>query len=413
MKRLMIIVMMVLLGIALGTSTITATPVEPVEINFWHIFVGPHAAALERITARFHEANPDIRVVLTHQGGYGDLNMKLVAATAAGTPPTMSLLIANWVPPAFYGALMPLDGLIPEEILSDTLPVLVAENRFWGTLLSMPFNRTANVLFYNTDLVPEAPRTWEELLTLAKELRVDADGDGVFERFGKGIRPGPEQFSFLFLQAGGEWFNEDETEFLIDSPAGLAAMEFLHELRQVALFQTGFFSGPFGRGEVAMYWGSTAGIPFVARAAAPHGTNWSIAKLPAGPLGISYSIFMGANIGIFELGTTEEERAAAVRFLLHLLSPEEHIYWVKHTGNLPFRFTTIESPEWGAFMEENPFWVGITEQVLLSAVYPHHLEWDSLRRLMVEMTEEVLLGIKTPAEALRWAAEEAEMWYLR
>ena len=412
MKRLTIIGIMALLGITLGVSTITAASAEPVEIHFWHIFVRGHAEALESITARFHEANPDIRVVLTHQGGYDDLNMKLAAATAAGAPPTMALLIANWVPPAYYGELMPLDNVIPEEILDDILPALVADNTFWGTLLAVPFNRTTNVLFYNTDLVPEPPQTWEELLAMAEELRIDEDGDGVFDRYGKGIRPGPEQFAFLFLQAGGQWFNEDETEFLIDSPAGIAAMEFLHELRQVSFFQTGWFSGPFGEGFVAMYWGSTAGIPFVARAAAAHETNWSIAKLPSGPLGVSYSIFMGANIGIFELGTTEEERAAAVRFLLHLLSPEEHLYWVKHTGNLPFRFTTLESPEWAAFVEENPHWEGIAEQVLLSYAYPHHLEWDSIRRIMVEMTEAVLLAEMTPEEALRWGADEVEMWYL-
>jgi len=357
-----------LLGVA-GSGLAT----QPVEIDFWHIFVREHLAALERIVERFHAANPGIRVTLTHQGGYDDLNVKLAAAVAAGVPPTMSLLISNWVPPAYEGALMPLDGLVPAEVMDDILPALVADNTFWGTLLSVPFNRTTNVLFYNTALVPEAPRTWEELLTMAEELRLDATGDGVFERWGKGIRPGPEQFAFLFLQAGGEWFNEDRTEFLIDSPAGIRAMEFLHELRQVALFQTGHFSTPFGRGELAMYWGSTAGIPFVATAAAPHGTPWNIAKIPAGPVRDA-SLFMGANIGIFELGSTDAEREAAVRFLLHLLSPEEHLYWVKHTGNLPFRFSVIESAEWAAFVERNPIWAGITSKC--SCRTSTHTTWN-------------------------------------
>jgi multiple sugar transport system substrate-binding protein len=406
MRRLIVgllIVVVVFSGRALGAVT---------EIHLWHIFTGGHVTALENITARFHEANPDIRVVLTHQGGaWGDLNTKLVAATAAGTPPTLGLFKTTWVP-AFYGALMPLDGVIPAEILNDIFPVFRADSTFEGRLLTVPFARSTNVLFYNTSLVPEPPATWEEMLTVAKEVRLDRDGDGVIDRFGKGIRPGAEQFTFLFLQAGGRWFNEEETEFLIDGPEGIQAMEYLRDLRDASLFQTGFFSGPFGEGAVAMYWGSTAGVPFVASAAEAHGTQWNIAKLPAGPLGISHSILMSASAGIFELGTTEEQRTAAVRFLLYLLSPEEHLYWVTGTGYLPYRQSLLELPEWQAFVKANPIWAGIAEQVPLSYGYPHHPEWSAILRVLGEATESVLLGVMTPEEAVRWAADEVEMGYL-
>jgi len=383
----------------------------PVEITFWNIFVGAHAGVLNSIIARFHEAHPDIRVTSVHQGGYDDLNIKLAAATAAGAPPTMALLISNWVPPAYEDALYDLTGIFPQEIVDDIYPVLVGDGTFRGRLLTVPFNRTTNVLFYNTDLVPVAPRTWEELLSLATELRLDRDGDGRVDRFGKGIRLGPEQFAFLFLQAGGQWFNEDETAFTVDSPAGIAAMEYLLALKEVALFQTGFFSGPFGRGEVAMYWGSSAGIAFTAAAAAPVGTRWSIARLPAGPAQEA-SLFMGATIGIFELGSTPAQRAAALTFLEFLLSPEEHLYWVTRTGNLPFRFTTVQSLEWAQFVEANPFWKGVTEQLATSEVYPHHVEWDSLRRLLEEATNAVLHGVLSPRDALAEAAAAAQE-YLR
>lgn len=409
MKRLIGLILagvMLLAGSTLGSAT------TPTEIHLWHIFTGDHAAALESITARFHEANPDVRVVLTHQGGWDDLNMKALAATAAGIPPTISLFKTTHVP-AFIGALMPLDEVIPAAVLEDIFPTFLADSTFEGRLLTVPFARSTNVLFYNTDLVPQAPRTWEEMLTIAEALRLDRDGDGVFDRYGKGIRPGPEQFAFLFLQAGGQWLNADGTELLIDSPAGIEAMESLHQLRQVSFFQTGFFSGPFGEGFIAMYWGSSAGIPFIARAAEAHGTRWNVAKLPAGPLGISHSILMSASAGIFELGTTEAERAAAVRFLLHLLSPEEHLYWITRTGYLPYRFSVIELPEWQAFVEANPVWAGVTEQALLSEGFPHHPEWEAIRRVMAEMTEAVLLELMTPEEALRGAAEEVEMNYLR
>lgn len=378
------------------------------EITIWHIFTGGHAEALDGAVARFQAANPDVRVVSVHQGAaWGDLRTKLLAATAAGTPPTIGLFKTGWVPGAFEDVLMPLDDVIPPALKGDILPTFLADSTFNGVLRTVPLARSADVLFYNTALVPESPRTWDELLTMAQALNADRDGDGRIDRWGFGIRPGPEQFAFLFLQAGGEWFDPGQTAFLVDSPAGIKAMEHLLALREVGLFQTGFFSGPFGAGEVAMYWGSTAGIPFVAEAAAPHGTTWNVAPIPAGPLGRGYSILMSASAGIFQVGTTEAQREAAARFLLFLLSPEEHLQWITQTGYLPYRQSVIDSPEWQAFVHENPFMAGVTEQATLALAYPHHVEWDGLRRLLSEAVDAVLHGQLAPAEALRNAAAEA------
>lgn len=384
------------------------------EITLWHIFTGAHAEALNAAVTRFQAANPDVRITLAHQGAaWDDLRTKLLAATAAGTPPTIGLFKSNWVPGAFEEVLMPLDKVISPAQKLDILPSFLADSTVNGVLRTVPFARSTDVLFYNTALVPRPPRTWEELLSMARALNADRDRDGRVDRWGIGIRPGPEQFAFLFKQAGGRWFNPDQTAFLVNSPAGLRAMEYLRSLRETGLFQTGFFSGPFGRGEVAMYWGSTAGIPFVARAAAPHNTRWNIAPLPAGPGGgRGYSILMSASAGIFQRGTTEAQREAAARFIRFLLTPSEHLQWITQTGYLPFLHSVMVSPEWRAFVRANPIMAGVTVQATLARPYPHHLEWDSLRRLLTEAVDAVLHGQLSPEAALRKAATEAPR-YLR
>ena len=398
----------VLLALVVGIS---ALGLAQVEIEFWHAMMGGHLETLEMITARFMEENPDITVNLVLKGGYGDLNMALIAAVAAGDPPTMAQFYEDWVAAAYQPALLPLDGLIPEDVLNDIPEALLRACIFDGTLLTIPFNKSTLILFYNTDLVPEPPTTWEELREMAAALTVDEDGDGTPERFGFGLRPYPEMFTFLFWQAGGQFYNEDMTECTINSEAGLRALNFLLQLKEVSLFQRGFLSGPFGAGRIAMYIGSVAGIPFVARAAEAGGVSWNTAVLPKGPVN-NDSVYMGTNVGVFAMGSSEEERAAAVRYINFLLSPWAHLEWAKGTGYIPFRHSVITSAEWQAYLAEDPTRVAVTEQAFHGFSYPIHREFFSIRGVWGEMLEYVLLGEMTPEEALEWAVSVINEEYL-
>ncbi|RLE35006.1 ABC transporter substrate-binding protein [Candidatus Acetothermia bacterium] len=402
MRRTVIVLVLLLIGVlALGQ----------VEIEFWHAMRGGHLETLEAITAKFMEENPDIVVKLVGQGGYGDLNTKLIAAAAAMQPPTLAQFYADWVAAAYKDALMPLDGLIPQEVLDDIPEKLLQACYFDGKLLTVPFNKSTLILFYNTDLVPEPPTTWEELIDTAKALTVDEDGDGTPERYGFGLRPYAEMFTTPFWQAGGRFFSEDMTESLLYSEPGLKALEFLLELKATSLYQTGYLSGPFGSGKVAMYIGSVAGIPYVARAAEGK-VNWSTAVLPKGPVN-NDSIYMGTDIGIFTLNTTPEQREAALKYILYLLSPEAHMEWAKGTGYIPFRKSAITSEEWKAYMERHPERVAVTEQAFHGFTYPNHPQWYSIRNVIGDMLEAVLLGDMTPEEALQWADETIEEEYLK
>jgi|Deesub1362B_J571_1020462.scaffolds.fasta_scaffold08034_1 multiple sugar transport system substrate-binding protein len=403
MKRLAVVLAVVVGVGALGLAQ--------VEIEFWHAMRGGHLETLERITARFMEENPDITVTLVGKGGYGDLNTALIAAVAAGDPPTMAQFYEDWVAAAYKDALMPLDGLIPEDVLADIPEALLRTGIFDGVLLTIPFNKSTLILFYNTDLVAEPPKTWEELLELARALTVDEDGDGTPDRFGFGLRPYAEMFTTFFWQAGGQFYNEDMTECTINSEAGLRALNFLLELKATSLYQSGYLSGPFGSGLVAMYIGSVAGIPYVARAAETGGVSWNTAVLPKGPVN-NDSVYMGTNVGVFALGSSEEERAAAVKYINFLLSPWAHLEWAKGTGYIPFRHSVITSPEWQAYMEEDPTRVAVTEQAFHGFGYPIHPESYSIRGVWGDMLEYVLLGEMTPEEALEWAVEVINTEYL-
>ncbi len=411
LKRILVLLLM--LGL-LGWAVMVGAQ-DQVEVTFWHAMSKAHQATLQSLADQFMEQHPDIKITLVYQGHYGDLSQKLLAAVAAGNPPVMAQMYEDWTMKFLEAeALMPLEPYIPEEVVNDLPEALITTNTFivdgQPVLLTVPFNKSAMVLFYNTDLIDKPPATWWELLQMSKELTVDKDGDGTIDQYGFGIRPYPEFFIEFFHQAGGRLFNEDKTKCLINELPGVLAMYYLAYIRDYSLYQTAYLSGPFGDGRVAMYIGSSAGIPFVASASeGKHG--WMTADLPVGPVN-GESMIQGTNLGVFTIGTTEEQRQAAVEFIKFLLTPEAQLEWAKGTGYLPVLKSLIESDEWKSYIEENPERKAPTDMLLKGFVYPHHPNMYNIRQVIGTAFEKVMLGQASPEEALNEAAAEIESEYL-
>lgn len=153
----------------------------PVAITFWHGMSGVLQPAVAELTNDFNKLNPGIVVNAQYQGNYGQLNQKLIAAVAAGNPPTITQAFGNWTDQLIRAnAIIPMekfirgpDGLSDEE-LNDILPTLRRANTFGGVMWTMPFNKSLYLLFYNADLMKQSnlkvPQTWDELVAVAKAL---------------------------------------------------------------------------------------------------------------------------------------------------------------------------------------------------------------------------------------------------
>ncbi len=388
---------------------------DQVEITFWHAMSSGHQSTLQALADEFMQAHPDIKVTLVYQGHYGDLSQKLLSAVAAGTPPVMAQMYEDWTMKFIEAdALVPLGPSVPQDVIDDIPQSFIDSNTYVvngeKVLMTLPFNKSAMVLFYNTDLVKNPPKTWDELLQTAKDLTVDSDGDGTPDQYGFGIRPYTEFFINFFHQAGGKILNDDMTKCLINSPEGIQAMEYLLNLKQYSLYQTSYLSGPFGNGKVAMYIGSSAGTPYVAKASeGKHG--WMTAVLPVGPKN-GDGIIQGTNIGVFQLGTTQAQRDAAIEFAKFLISKEATLQWAEETGYLPIRKSAVASDEWKEFITQHPEAEASGQMALAGFVYPHHPNMYNIRQSIATAFEQVMLGKATPKEALDAAAQEIDTEYL-
>ncbi len=398
------------LGFAVGV-----TAAAKVNVTFWHAMSSVNQDTLKALANEFMQNHPDIQITLVYQGGYGDLATKLLAATAAGNPPvmaqmyeddTMKYLEAN--------ALEPLGTLIPQSILDDLPQALIGDNTFAvngkQVMMTVPFNKSAMILFYNTDLLKTPPTTWDELLQDAKRLTVDTNGDGTPDQYGFGIRPYTEFYIEFFHQAGGTIFNSDWTQCTINSDAGIQAMNYLLQLKPYSLYQSQYLSGPFGSGKVAMYIGSSAGMSFVASGSKGH-HGWATAALPAGPAN-GGSILQGTNIGVFQLGTTQAQRDAALQFIDFLLSKKATLQWAEETGYVPILKSDITDPQWTDFVAKNPTYEAPVQMMSQWFVYPNQKNLYNIRQEIETAFEQVMLGKADPKTALDAAAQTIDKQYL-
>jgi multiple sugar transport system substrate-binding protein len=381
---------------------------ETVEITFWHAMNGPHQEAITSLTEAFNESQDQYQVVEENQGDYSTLNQSIIAGGASQTLPTMSQLTPGDVPNlASDGLLAPLDDILvsdsgfSQEQIDDVYPGFLSSSVYNEQMYAVPFSKSTRVMYYNQDLLDEyeveVPTTWSEVEALGEQM-VNAGDDAV----AMGLENSYEmEFETMARQNGSPWVTED-LEVGIDSPESVEALEFLMGLIDQGYARTagedGFFSGPFGRGESALYIGSSAGLPHVVPVAEENDVNWSTAVLPTYN-DEELTLFAGNDLGIFA-SATEEEQAGAVAFMSFLLEPENTAQWAIDTGYIPVTQSGVESEEYQAYLEENPRAVAATEQLDYGMSSPIFVGHGEYRNNLLETLEEVLINDMDEQEAL-------------
>ncbi len=403
MFKMSVVFSIVLAVLALGGTGIFAAN-SVVQISFWHAMSGQHQVVLKALVEEFEQANPDIKVNLMYQGNFWQLPAKLLTAVTGGNPPVISQIYGNEALQYIQAnALLALGTALPKSILDDIPASLIKVNTYLvngkSELVTVPFNKSAQILFYNTDLISSPPKTWDELLAMAKALTKD-------KVYGFGLHPshGEPPFTVFLHQAGGQVLSPDMKKCLLNSSAGIQAMSFLLKLRQYSYYSTQYLSTPFGNGQIAMYIGSSAGIPFVAQSSEGH-HKWMTAVLPAGPAN-NQTLIGGGDLGIFTLGTTKEQQEAAVKFVEFLLSKEATLQWAEGTGYLPVLKSAIQSDEWKAFTKKHPESDAGAQMILNGFGWPHQRNWYDIDLAITNAVEQVLLGKATPKAALDAAAKK-------
>jgi len=178
------------LGLASLSATTQPAEAEPVEINFWHAMGGQLGQMVDKFAADFNASQNDYKINAVYKGNYTETMTAAIAAFRAGEQPHIVQVFevgtATMMAAEDKGAVYPVWKLMEDAGIdfdqSVYLPAVISYYTTTdGKLLSLPFNSSTPVLWYNKTKLDElgldVPATWDELGTAAvkaKEAGVDA-----------------------------------------------------------------------------------------------------------------------------------------------------------------------------------------------------------------------------------------------
>tara|TARA_R110002094_G_scaffold127041_5_gene120868 strand:+ start:101 stop:1402 length:1302 start_codon:yes stop_codon:yes gene_type:complete len=414
----------VLMGAA-ALSVSASVGFAQTEIQWWHAMGGANGERVEKIAADFNASQSDYKVVPTYKGNYTETMTAAVAAFRANEHPQLVQVfeVGTATMMAAKGAVYPIEQMMADSgepfDKSDYLPAVISYYQTSeGELLSMPFNSSTPVLWYNADALKsagvEAPATWDEVKTVAQALVDDGMSCGL--SFG--------WQSWVMIENFSAWHNMEmgtkengfagfDTEFTFNNEKVAARLDDIASMSEGNLFKYGGRRGDslplFTNGECGMWINSSA----------YYGSMKSQAEFEFGqtmlPLDTSLadapqnSIIGGATLWALA-GHEPEEYKGLSKFMTYLSSPEVQAWWHQETGYVPITTAAWELSKQQGFYDSNPGTDTAIKQLSLNTPTPASRglrfgNFVQVRDVINEELEALWAGDKNATEALNEAAE--------
>ena len=395
------------------------------EIHWWHAMGGANGERVDRIAADFNASQDEYVVIPTYKGNYTETMTAAIAAFRAGEQPHLVQVfeVGTATMMAAEGAIYPVEELMAdagEPFDGDAfLPAVVSYYETpEGELLSMPFNSSTPVLWYNADALEaagvEVPTTWDEMETAAQAL-VD---NGMECGFSFGWQ------SWVMVENYSAWHNLPmgtqengfagfDTEFTFNNEAVANRLQRIADMQDGNLFVYGGRRGDslpmFTNGECGMWMNSSAYYgSMVSQAEFNFGQTMlpldtDVADAPQN------SIIGGATLWALR-GHDEAEYEGLAQFLTYMSSPEVQAWWHQETGYVPITTAAYELSASQGFYDENPGTDTAIQQLSLNTPTPNSRgirfgNFVQVRDVINEEMEALWAGDQTAQEALDNAVE--------
>ena len=343
------------------------------KIQWWHAMDGRLGEKVSDIAAKFNGSQPDYEVVPVYKGNYTETMTGAIAAFRAGEQPHIVQVfeVGTATMMGAKGAVYPVYRLMADAgerfNPADYLPAVTGYYTDTdGNMLSMPFNSSTPVLYYNKDafrkagLDPEKPpRTWAELEDAAR--RTQAAGHPC------GFTTGWQ--SWVQIENLGAWhdtpvgtrqngFGGTDVEFSFNGPLHARHIGNMAKWQKEKIFDYGgrrSDSAPkFYSQECVMYMNSSAAYAGIKANAKDF--EFGVGQLPHYgdvPGAPQNTIIGGATLWVFT-GRDAAEYKGVAKFFTFLSSAEVQADWHQFTGYLPITRAAYELTERQGFYGENP-----------------------------------------------------------
>ena len=416
------------LAVTALSATLAAPALAATEIQFWMGMTGQNGELLARYGDDFNKSQNEFRVVVSFKGQYPEQRAAAVAAYRAGSPPHIMQMFdaGSGDMMAAKGAIVPVSEVFKRAGLQFNAADFISPARGYyglanGDLLSLPFNVSTTVLFYNKDAFKKAgldvekpPKTWPELVAAAKKIRsTNAAACGYTTTWLAWVML--EQFSsrhnIAFGTKGNGRGGLDASLTLTSQPLLARQVQTLVDMQKDKSFDYGGRSNDaaakFISGECAMLTQSSGGLGAIARDAK---FQFGVGQLPYWPevKGAPYaSTIGGASLWVF----TAPNRSAAeyrgvAQFLNYMRSDKVMTDWAKTTGFLPATNSAFKAMQDEGFFAKNPG-RDVPVLSLIQAAKGDNTSgyrfgrWTEIRDVYHEEVEKALQGNQSAADALR------------
>ena len=395
------------------------------EVQWWHAMGGELGAKLEQITADFNASQTEFKVTPSYKGTYPETMTAAIAAFRAGQQPAIVQVfeVGTGTMMAAKGAIKPVYQMMEEAgepfDPAGFLPAVVGYyTDSDGNMLSMPFNSSTPIMYYNKTAfdkagVAEAPKTWGELAALGEKFKAAGMGDCIFTS---------QWVSWIQTENLSAWHNQPigtedngfggtKARLTLNGPVQVKHWGNLKDWAASGAFKYG---GPTGGDNAPPLFYSQECPIYFASSAARAGVIANAKDFEVGYAMLPYyddvegapqnSIIGGATLWVME-GRPAEEYKAVARFFSYLSSPEVQASWSQATGYLPITQAAYDLGTTQGFYEENPGSDTSIKQITLNPPTANSKglrfgNYVQIRGIIDEEFEQMLSGSKDAQQAL-------------
>lgn len=415
--------------LAVALSGFAASTMAATEVQWWHAMGGVNGERVNKIADDFNASQADYKIVPSYKGNYTETMTAAIAAFRAKEQPHIVQVfeVGTATMMAAKGAVYPV-----EQVMKDAgepfdksifLPAVISYYQTSeGELLSMPFNSSTPVLWYNNDAFKKAgvespPKTWNDMKDASEKLV--AAGYKCGFSFGWQSWVMIENYSAWHDLAVGtkeNGFTGTDTSFSFNNDHVKARIGTIADWSKDNLFKYGGRRGDslsmYTTGECGMWMNSSAYYGSIKKQAE---FDFGQTMLPVDTdvkAEAQNSIIGGATLWVLRGGDDSEYKGVA-KFMTYLSSPEVQAWWHQETGYVPITTPAYELSKTQGFYDANPGTDTAIKQLSLNTPTANSRgirfgNFVQIRDVINEEMEAIWNGSKTAAQGLDDAAERGD-----
>lgn len=394
------------------------------EIQFWHAMEAALGERVNDIASDFNRSQSDYKIVPVFKGTYDQTLAAGIAAYRSGNAPailqvyevgTATMMAAKKavvpVTEVFKQAGTPLD----QKAFVPTIASYYSDAKT-DELVSMPFNSSTPVLYYNKEAFKKAgldpnrpPKTWDDVRVYAEKLKASGMSCGFTTGWQGWIQL--ENYSAwhgLPYASQNNGFDGLDAKLEFNKPQQVAHIKFLQDMAKQGTFTyvgrkdeavSKFYSGDCGI--LTNSSGSLATIRKYAKFDFGTGMMPYDASVKGAP---QNAIIGGASLWVLA-GKDPNVYKGVAKFLAYLSSPAVAAKWHEDTGYLPVTTAAYDLARSQGFYDKNPGADTAIKQMLNKPPLPYTKglrlgNMPQIRTVVDEELEQVWAQKKTPQVAL-------------